>query len=133
MAAPYLNTTDAAARLSERWGITATPTAAELELASDAVDASGPFIGGRYADEQGRAFPRSETLPADTEGAVPERVLDATVLLAYAEVQEQEMVPIKSESVLDHSITFATPVLPAEVRRADALLAPYQRKAGTRL
>lgn len=128
MAAPYLTTSEALARLG-KWGVEAEVYEGDLLIASDNLDALSPFVGERYDPDQERAFPRSETLPGDTEGVVPDRVLDAVALLA---AQEAEGAPaaVKSESVLDHSITYETAVKPQTVRRTLALVKPYQRRTG---
>jgi hypothetical protein len=130
VATPYLTRAQYATR-------TGTPEADapseyELRLASDAVDAMGPYIGRRYSDTQERAFPRSITLPGDTEGAVPERVLDAVVELARSEQSGEDDTPITSHSVLDESVTYAVPKTPKSVRRVGALLSPYWLKVGMR-
>lgn len=106
------------------------PSLMELRLASDAVDASGPFTGLRYVADQERAFPRTHLLPGDTENVVPERVLDAVALLAVFEASPEVSAAVKSQSDLDSSITYETAVVPDAIRRVGLLLAPYQRRNG---
>lgn len=133
MAGSYLTTSEAMARLG-KYGIQeAGIHEGDLELASDAVDGAGPFVGYRYSDEQERMFPRSETAPGDTEGEVPGRILDAVALMAYSETEEGGDVAVKSESVLDHSITYDRPAVSQSRRRIFPLLAPYRRVSGRRL
>lgn len=128
----YLTEAAAAARLADL-GHVDSFILADLNEASDMIDASGPFIGVRYSDTQARAFPRSVTIAGDTEGVVPERVLNAVVLAAYAKKQNIDEAPIKSESVGDISVTYATSQLSKEWQRISLYLRPYQLKSGIRL
>lgn len=118
-----------------RTGITvaSAPSLLELRLASDAVDAFGPFTGLRYAADQERAFPRTHLLPGDTENVVPERVLDAVALLGSAEADGEDEAPVKSESVMQASRTYAGAKVPRTTRRVAMLLGPYQRRTGEML
>lgn len=130
---PYLTPTQAASRLAN-YGITVAASdisEGELLVASEALDGMAPFIGERHDENQEWAFPRSVNITPDTEGQVPERVLDAVALIAYTEVQDDSPAPIKSESILDHSVTYAAPTLSQSRRRVGTLVRPYQRRAGS--
>lgn len=87
MAAPYLTPQQAAARLMG-YGIDATPTEGDVTLASNAVDRMGPFVGER-AEGADRSFPRTVTLSSDTEGIVPEAVLDAASILSVHQLLDE--------------------------------------------
>lgn len=129
MAEPYLTATQAQARLG-KYGESGEVTAGDLAIASDAVDSMGPFKGARLDKDQTRAFPRDEIRSGDTEGVVPDSVLDAVALLALSEADDETGVTIKSESVLDKSVTYAAPVRSRSSRRVNALLSPYRRRVG---
>jgi hypothetical protein len=110
-----------------------SPSDLDLRLASSAVDSSGPFVGTRRTETQVLAFPRTVTLAGDIEGVVPDDVLDAVAVLAGAEKAGEEDAAVKSESVLDASVTYATATVPRHVKRADALLFRYRLKSGRRI
>ena len=101
------------------------PTDGALEVASANLDASGPFISGRYAAGQVLAFPRSVTRAGDTAGVVPERVLDWVALEAYrADVDDDP--PVSSVSLpTTGSLTFARPKTSHPERLQRSLLKPY--------
>lgn len=97
----YLTPEAAAARLTAI-GIASTPTAPLLTLASDEVDAAGPFIGGKTVFDQPRQFPR---FPDTT---VPDAVLDYVALRA-AELSIEPEAPVTSEGAGGVSVSYATP------------------------
>lgn len=101
--APYLTPEEAEARLAT-YTVEATPTVMELTIASDMLDRRS-FIGGPYSEVQERAFPRSETVPGDTENVVPDRVLDWVALTAY-QLQEEDEPPIRSEGISTINTTY---------------------------
>lgn len=82
MPAAYLTAADAELRLA-RYNITATPSLAELEVASDDLDLMGGFVGEKLVETQHREFPRDVDVQDDPAGAVPPRVLDWVALKAY--------------------------------------------------
>lgn len=131
MAAAYLTRAEAAARLG--LAEADAPSDLDLRLASDAVDASGPFIGEKLAEEQAREFPRTWVRSGDIAEVVPDNVLDAVAILAQFEASPELVAAVKSESDLDSSITYETALVPEAFRRAGMLLAPYQRKNGRML
>ena len=122
----YLTATEARARLLSRFNLEADITEGDAEVASIELDASGPWIGKRYDTSQERAFPRS-ILPggATGDGEVPEPVLDALVLIAYR-IAEDEGPGIKSESVLDRSVTYDSPKISRTTTRIEMLLGQYR-------
>lgn len=124
--APYLTATQINTRLYDRFGITATVTDADAEIASAELDSLAPFKGEKADPDQERQFPRGD------DAAVPEPILDAVALLAYQAV-EDEGPAIQSESVLDQSITYASPKVTQTSRRVLALVAPYLLRTGSRL
>jgi hypothetical protein len=131
----YLSADEAADRLSDRFNTTdGLPTEGDVDLASDVVDAAGPFIGGTHEYPQARAFPRSVTLPGDEEGAVPGRVLDATALIAYhlalSAQDEGGGAPVKSYTVGEMTFTYEGSSRSVALTRANALLHPYRLKTG---
>jgi hypothetical protein len=132
--AAYLTAAEAAARL-ESYGISADLTDGDLLVASHELDSEGgPFIGRRLGYEQERAFPRTVTPRGEavSEGAdPPDDILDAVSLLAHHATTD-EGGAITSESVLDMSVTYASPKANRHTRQIAALVAPYQRKVGTR-
>lgn len=134
--ASYLTNTDAQARLSSRFSITATLAPADLDVASDELDSLAPFIGNKQATDgtQPRQFPRDANPDGteNTDTAVPEAILDAVALLAYQAV-EDEGPAIKSESALDKSVQYSTPKTTQTSRRILALVSPYLKRVGSRL
>jgi hypothetical protein len=130
--AAYLTPEQAATRLT-RFGITYSPNAGDLDAASDELDSMGPWIGYRKVSDQERAFPRSVTPSGATNEAttVPDTVLDAAALLAYHTGQD-EGPAVTSESVLDRSVSYATPKTPQAISRISSLLRPYELKIGQR-
>jgi hypothetical protein len=132
--AAYLTAAEAAARL-ESYGISADLTDGDLLVASHELDSEGgPFIGRRLGYEQERAFPRTVTPRGEavSEGAdPPDEILDAVSLLAHHATTD-EGGAITSESVLDMSVTYASPKANRHTRQIASLIAPYQRKSGTR-
>lgn len=131
--AAYLTADNAATHLYERFGVTTELYDADLEIASDEVDRSGPFIGERYAPvaTQPRAFPRSVNPDGSTVtgSTVPDGVLDAVVCLAYA-LKRGETLGVTSESTLDRSLTYPSPLQSRWILRAKMALDPYRRQYG---
>ncbi len=129
MAAPYLTPQAAQTRLAA-YSITATPTPKELELASDDLDLMGPrFLGTKYTTDltvQMRQFPRSITLPGDTPGVVPEKVLDWVSMKAYG-YQIDDEPPVKLERIEDIAQTYTRGKRSRLDRLMDNLLKPYTR------
>lgn len=136
MATAYITAADGGARLLSRFNITATLSNADVEIASDELDSLRPFIGDKQATDgtQPRQFPRNINPDGteNTDPAVPEPILDGVVLLAYQAV-EDEGPAIKSHSVLDLSITYASPKVSQASRRILALVSPYLLRTGVRL
>lgn len=139
--AAYLTTDEAAARLYGRYSINAEINEGDLAAASDELDGLGPWIGQRQVSTQDRAFPRSVnpsqfltnwTFDTNTDTTVPDRILDAVALLAY-HVSSDEGPAVTSMSVLDRSVTYATPKISQTMARVQALVRPYQRNIGQRL
>jgi hypothetical protein len=126
--APYLTSTEITTRLSGRFAVTATITAGDAEIASDDLDGAGPFIGAKQASDQPRQFPR--TLNPDgtenTSTVAPTAVLDWIALRAH-QLSSDEGPAIKSHSVIDESITYASPKTSQTEKRMARLLVPYQR------
>lgn len=126
--AAYLTPEQAATRLTS-YTVSATPTVMELTIASDMLDRKGMFIGVPYAEDQPRAFPRSETVSGDTEGVTPDRVLDWVALTAY-QLQEEDEPPIRHERISSLSSTY-TRGLKSRVERVKRyLLQDYRQFTG---
>lgn len=129
--APYLTATELEVRLASRFGITAEVTDGDADIASDELDASGPFVGERQAGGQVRAFPRTLN-PDGTDNAsaeVPPAVLDWVTLRAYALSVDEEPA-VKSESIMDSTTVYAEPRRSQTERRMERLLAPYRASQG---
>ena len=131
--AGYLTADQMADRLADRWGITATITEGDADVASDELDASGPFRFRKKDSSQERAFPRSLLLDGtdNTAGTIPEAVLDAVALLAHHTASD-EGPAVTSESTLDRSVSYASPKPAQAERRVAALLSPYLLRVGQR-
>src|SRR5215207_3076663 len=97
MPAAYLTPSEAQARLV-LYSIDATPTAKELELASNRLDLMGGFLGLKAQEDQLRAFPRTYVYLDDVEGDVPTAILDWVALTAYQLSQDDEP-PIITERI----------------------------------
>ncbi len=78
----YQTPTEAQSRLSGRYGVSATLLQGHVDDASLEADARGPWLGEKYARAQVLFFPRSETLPGDMAGQVPEAVKNFVALYA---------------------------------------------------
>ncbi len=129
--AGYLTTLQADARLSERFGISAATYEADLEAASDEVDQLAPFFGVKAINDQEREFPRQFS-------TVPLAVLDYVALRAaeLAAPEDEEEPPITRESILDRSVTYATPKLSGRQRRLESALAgvrAHMKRTGSRV
>ena len=131
--AGYLTADQMADRLADRWGITTTITEGDADVASDELDASGPFRFRKKDSAQERAFPRSLLLNGtdNTAGIIPEAVLDAVALLAHHSASD-EGPAVTSESTLDRSVSYASPKPAQAERRVAALLSPYLLRVGQR-
>ncbi len=125
----YLTRQQAEDRLLSRFGVDASVTEGDVALASEQVDAMGPFTGSRLEAGQARAFPRSWLRPGDEAGVVPESVLDAACLLAGAEADGEDDTPVTSESVAQVSRSYAVGKVSTSRKRAAMLVKPYQRLA----
>jgi hypothetical protein len=128
--APYLTAAGIASRLALRFPNT-FPTApaidaADADISSDDLDASGPFIGEKQVDGQAKQFPRSVNPDgtANADPAIPAAVLDWVALRAY-QLSSDEGPAVKSESVLDASVTYSKPATSQTEKRMGRLLAPY--------
>ncbi|MDP9478351.1 MAG: hypothetical protein M3R38_22165 [Actinomycetota bacterium] len=134
MAPPYLTAAQAAARLTDRFALSDHALAdAYVAIASDEVDAEGPFSGLTYSPIQGREFPRTHVALGDEVGVVPDAVLDFVALRAAHLSQPSPAAPIQSHSVGEVSRTYASPkrerldvLLLASLRSLDK----YRRKTG---
>ncbi len=132
--ASYLTEAEADTRLQNIFDIEHESVFGRARLASAKIDQMGPFIGIRYGDTQALAFPRSVTLDGDTEGVVPEAVLNLAALLTYRATAPDAGVAVTSESARGLSRSYAAPKTGA----TDSLVAlaledikRYQRKTGT--
>lgn len=126
----YLRREEAATRLGVE--LADAPSNLDLRLASEAVDAYGPFVGYKADWNQERQFPRREWAYSDAL-PIPENVLDAVCLLAALEASPEQVVAVTQESDLDTSVTYSAPVVPDAIRRAGILLRPYIRVNGRML
>lgn len=117
----YLTETEALKRLSS-YNIDEAPTAGDLQVASLELDSMGPWADEKTdtTGAQERAFPRGG------DQVVPDAILDAVALIAYAFAQDDEP-PITSETFFGHqSVTYATPKESPYARRVRALISPYR-------
>lgn len=134
MAAPYLTATQAAQRLGA-YSLTNTaeyPTDTFLKLASDELDEYNSFLGDRYDLLQPREFPRSITIGDDTEGQVPERVLDFVALRAYQLTNELDP-PVITESIKGLSTIFTRGRKTLTDRIMPQLMRPYKQRASVKI
>lgn len=125
-AGSYLSPDDAAARLWGRYDIQVDLKSGDLYTATYELDSYARFIGERQADDQALAFPRTLN-PDGTDNAeitVPDAVLDWVALRAY-QLSVNEGPPVKSESVLDQSVTYAFASTSQTAKRMAGLLTPY--------
>lgn len=128
--ASYLTADDAQDRLEDRYGLTSTLNEGDMNAASDELDALRPFLGSKYLTDQERAFPRSiEPDGSDSDGTVPDDILDAVALLAWLYAEDPGP-PVKSESAGGVSVTYASAKRHVNRRRVDALLRPYLKTRG---
>lgn len=95
----FANTAAAQTHLSLYFGLTVTMVVADLDLAEASLKRMGPFIGTRYSSTQPDDFPRSITLEGDTEGVVPEAVMDFIALRAASLALSDEMTAVTSNSM----------------------------------
>ena len=103
----------------------------DVHTASYDLDASGPFIGARFAEGQELEFPRSTVLAGEVAGVVPDRVLDYVALRALQLGSEDEGEPaVVSEKILDRSVTYAHPKSSRTQRLMKSLIRPYRRYTG---
>lgn len=129
MPAAYLTAADAKTRLS-RYNVVGSPSAADLEAASDDLDLVGRFVGDRLDPAQHREFPRSVAIQDDVPGSVPPRVLDWVALRAY-QLSEDDEPPVLAEKVSSISVRYAR----GKKGRVERLMANLLRhyRAGTRV
>lgn len=123
----YMTGAVASTRLLDRYGFTATLTDGLVAAASLALDNKSAYLGERYVAGQALAFPRTYTAPGDTEGVVPEAVLDWVALEAYKLSREDE--PAVSSKSVQHlgSKTYARPARSQAERLQASLLSAYSR------
>lgn len=134
MAAPYLTEAQAAPRLGA-YSLSDPdehPSDAFLKLASDEIDEYRSLMGGPYDLLQPRAFPRSITVADDTEGQVPERILDFVSLRAYQLANEDDP-PVITESVKGLSTTFTRGRKTLAERIMPQLLRPYVHRGSVKI
>ena len=127
----YLTVTDAQNRLSTRFDIPATLLAGDVDAASYELDSRGPFVGAKYLTAQTLQFPRSVTIPGDTAGVVPERILDWVALRAF-QLSTQDTPGVLGEGVSDDRVRYARPKRSRAERLMRSLLSPY-RRGGARI
>lgn len=133
----YLGAIEIEDRLDSRFGISTTIQDGDADIASDELDAKGPFIGYKQDSEQERAFPRTIN-PDGTENTdtdPPSVVLDWVALRGYL-ISTEETPGITSESIGSTSRSYITPrVSQAQDRlaRVERALQKYQLKVGQRL
>lgn len=126
--APYLDKAAIATRLAARFTITTTVTNVDAGIASDELDASGPFLGEKHEVGQAREFPRTYLRDGDAPGVVPDAVLDWVALAAYR-LSEDDDPAISSEGLGDIRVSYASPKLSQAATRMAGLLRPYFRPA----
>ena len=129
----YLTVEDAQARLFREFREEVELTPGDLVAAAQELDSYGPWIGARKDYEQEFCFPRTINLDKtqNTSGSIPERILNAVVLLAQ-HVTEDTGPAVTSVSTLDRSVTYDSPKLSQSLSRVQALVRPYQRMIGQR-
>jgi hypothetical protein len=122
----YLTINEAEIRLEDRFGITTSLLAGDVDAASYALDAHGPFIGERLDSEQGQAFPRTlnPDYTANAEEDVPERILDWVALKSY-QLSAEEEPGVVSESIGMASVSYSSPKTSQTERRLEFLISPY--------
>lgn len=134
--AAYLTKEDAATRLLDRYGITVVLADGDVDAASDELDGMTPFVGSRYSDDttvQARQFPRSITLPGDTENVVPDRPLN-WVSLTAAQFALDEEPAITSEGAGGASRSYANPKVSRIEKLKTALhIEDYLQRVGVRV
>ena len=133
----FANTAAAQSHLSLYFGLTVTMVVADLDMAEASLKRMGPFIGTRYAENQVNDFPRSVTLEGDTEGAIPEVVLDFVALRAATLAQADTITPLDREGKglgkLRSDNNYSRPKtskVEVYLRNAMAELRKYQRHTG---
>jgi hypothetical protein len=122
----YLTGEEIAARLLDRFTITATVGDGDAAIASAELDGAGLFIGSRLDPDQEHAFPRSVT-PGGVENedtTVPDAILDWVALCAYR-ISEVDAPAVKSWSRSGVSETYASSMPSQSERRMANLLNPY--------
>jgi hypothetical protein len=127
--APYIDLNGAINRLiNYNVDDSALDTLAESDfrLASDELDAKGPFKGTR-PEGQVRQFPRVDPETGDPEAAVPNAVLDWVALRAL-QISTDEAPAVKTEGAGRVSVGYFTPKIPQIERRMRALLCTLQLK-----
>lgn len=152
----YLSAEDGAARLLQRFGLTATLFEGLMIAASMAADEEGPFYGVKVNMEGDREWPRSfkfgwpnivmvpdamlltEIKPGafylNYEGVVPDQVLDWVVLEAYRYSTQPFDKEVASESVTGASVHYMQwsaskgEVPPVLDRLQATLLSPFQMR-----
>lgn len=125
----YLTSQQAGDRLGA-FGLPGYPAQGLLDVASRRLDSLGPFVGNRLDPDQPLAFPRDVTLDGDTEGEVPDAILDWVALEAHRLSKEaDEDSPISSVSLpTGGTLNFARPATSREERIQRGLIHRYLAK-----
>lgn len=127
-AAPYLTADEATEKLADRFGITAELFDGDMDAASDALDAMGPFMGHVSDSSQARMFPRWVPFFGGTD-QTPEAILDYVALKAY-ELSTEHEPGVRSEGAGRVNVSYSEPKRSQLERRMAGLLDPYLLKVG---
>ena len=133
----YLTGIECEIRLGDRFNLEYEVTDGDAEIASQELDAMGPFIGSKLDSEQENAFPRSIN-PDGTENVSedpPAVILDLVALSAYR-LAADDAPALSSRSVQDLSESYAVPRQSQAERRMAGLagsLSPYLLRSGRRV
>lgn len=129
--APYLSSMDIAARLLSRFGIATTIAVADADIASDELDAQGPFIGEKLVTAQARQFPRNQNPDGsiNASATVPWQILDWVALRAY-QLSVDEGPAVRSEGAGGVSVSYYNPKISQTEKRMEPLLPPYLANIG---
>ena len=126
----YVTPAEASERLRAH-GFEGVPLQGHLDLASRRVDAKGPFVAGRLAEDQELAFPRTYNLDGDTHGEVPEAVKNWVALEAY-KLSLPDAPPVTSEPIPTiGAIQYSRPARSQVERLQDGILNRYFRRVGS--
>lgn len=121
----YLTAEQATARIAE-YNLEGPVTEAFVELATDELEfMHAGWIGTKYDPDQDLSFPRSVTVAGDTEGVVPERILNWVAITAY-QLQEDDEPAVRAERVKNISEQFVRGREAQPSRIKKRLLRPYR-------